>query len=111
MPTTTIITKADYNYYASHQGTLFFPGKYYDCLRHCDTRKLHKKFPQLNGKRILKVLITTEEHEDYNPEVNRDIVMKHPLFCLDTHPEKEWHEETKMWVSKYIVGNAVIVVD
>ena len=67
--------------FSGEVGSLMFPSDYWDATFHCDTKKIHKEFPELKEIRIKKVMIMTNNHPDFKNIKNEKIAFKGSLCC------------------------------
>lgn len=117
-PTTKIISRADYDeHYKRFVGivrTIIFPYHYYDCTRFVDLIKLRRNLESnydydLKRKRILNVLITTDQHPNFINEKNPDIYLKQPTFCPSNGPGAFAYSDG-VYMSHYVVGDAFVLL-
>lgn len=95
-------------------GSLMFPGDYYDCSRSIDKKHLRKQFAkELEGKRIVSVLIHTEESEGFKNIQNPSIKYKNRMIgCekMDGAYRAVLEEADRyFWWADHPVGDAIIV--
>jgi hypothetical protein len=64
-------------------GSLMFPAEYYNLLHHIDLKKLRNlhKSKISKGARILKVLVMTDNHPDFEKYLNTEIPLKYSIFA------------------------------
>ena len=84
--TVTIIKRSEFNE-MDKIGSSMSPSGFYNAKFYCDLKKIRKANPELTGKRIYKVLITTENHPNFHNVVNEKITYKQPLTCEGNHPQ------------------------
>jgi hypothetical protein len=115
MPAVSFITNTEYKATLEQDvGGLMFPGHLYDCGYNVDKTKLRKDFKELAGKRIVKVLIYTEESPKFSKEQNTLIKYQTPSVANENqegafqrtcgHPAV-----ANMWWSNHPMGDAIVV--
>ena len=113
MTSVSFLTHAEYKAtLQAEQGSLMFPGNYYDCMRFVDKKEVRDNFmDELKDKRITHILVHTENSPGYKNIANRDIPYKEPVCAgHDTDgAELTMMCGHMMYVSLQPVGDAIIV--
>ena len=107
--TVRIMKRSEFNE-TDKVGGLLFPSDYYDAKFYCDLKMIRKAVPELAGKRIYKVLITTENHPNFRNILNDKITYKHPLYCEGNHPDARINSSGNAYVCDHPVGDVIILV-
>jgi hypothetical protein len=90
-------------------GSLLMPSIYWDATFHCDTRKIRKAVSGLNGLKILRILIMTDNHPDFKNIINKKITFKYGLIC-DCDTEGCFRNSRGEFVYENPVGDVIIIV-
>jgi hypothetical protein len=106
MTSVKIVKKSEF---VGEVGSLLMPSDYWDATFHCDTRKTRKAIPELKGLKILRVLIMTNNHPDFNNISNKKITFKYPL-CCSPNTEGALYTERGYYVYENPVGDVIIIV-
>lgn len=113
MTTVSFMTNTDYKAtLKEEQGSLMFPGNYYDCMRFVDKKAVRDDFlDELKDKRITHILVHTDTSPGYKNIANRDIPYKDRVCASEDQDGSnlEMMCGRLMWVSYQPVGDAIIV--
>jgi hypothetical protein len=116
MTTIEVITKKQYEEQIEGKvGSFIFPSEWYDCSHNVDMNKLKKNIKDLlpKGKKIDKVLITTDENPRYKNVANPLIPYIY-VSCADQTTDGAFYYTSnhgfKMWATMFPVGDAIIVL-
>jgi len=97
-----------------HVGSLMFPGYYYDCGHNVDKKHLKKQFAkELEGKRIMGVLIHTEDSSEFKNIQNKSIQYKTRMIGCEkmdgAYRARLEETDRYFWWTDHPVGDAIIV--
>lgn len=113
MTSISFITNSEYKAtLQAEQGSLMFPGNYYDCSRFVDKKAVRDNFKEeLKGKRIVHILVHTDTSPGFKNIANRDIPYKECVCASEDQDgaEREMMCGRLMYVSYQPVGDAIIV--
>ena len=113
MTTVSFMTNAEYKAtLQAEQGSLMFPGNYYDCSRFVDKKAVRKVFKEeLKDKRIVHILVHTDNSPGFKNIANRDIPYKDRICASEDQDgaEREMMCGQMMYVCHQPVGDAIVV--
>jgi hypothetical protein len=96
----------------AEQGSLLFPGNYYDCSRLVDKKEVRNNFfDELKDKRITHILVHTDTSPGFKNKANRDIPYKYSVCASKDQDgaDLEMMCGRLMYVCHQPVGDAIIV--